>query len=276
MVLLALRRLIWPMAALCIVFHGCDSDTRDSQNAAISCEKDLDCPIGSACVERVCSTGKPSSAGQPMNGGMPDDSSTTGGRDVSNGGGASMDGAPQECAVKDDAPTGNCPDGQTCIDDRCSPWICKPGTTRCSNAATLEICQPDGQGYDEIMCMQGNCREQNGAATCDDVICVPGDRTCNGEQTVVECTPDGSRYAVAEQCDGARTGRRCESGECVPLCRINEKTRTNIGCDYWAADLDNAFVPGRDGFLNAARAPYAIVVSNPHPSFTAGSQYFEQ
>jgi len=56
----------------------------------------------------------------------------------------------------------------------------------------------------------------------------------------------------------------------VPLCILNEKLRTNVGCDYWAADLDNAFVPGGErGFLDAAAEPFAVVVSNPHMSYTA-------
>jgi hypothetical protein len=49
---------------------------------------------------------------------------------------------------------------------------------------------------------------------------------------------------------------------------LSEKVKTNIGCDYWAVDLDNAFVQGRDGFLDAASAPFAVVVSNPHPDYT--------
>lgn len=117
--------------------------------------------------------------------------------------------------------------------------------------------------------MMGRCREMGGAATCDDVICVSGERTCNGPQTVLECSADGARFAVVERCDGDRTGRQCDRGECVPLCKINEKVKTNVGCDYWAADLDNALVPGGDGFLNAERAPFAVVVSNPHPTYTA-------
>ncbi|MGC6417735.1 MAG: IgGFc-binding protein [Bradymonadia bacterium] len=179
------------------------------------------------------------------------------------------DAGPTACEPSDGGPQGTCREGETCQDGRCRPNVCAPNSSRCLDESTLEICRGDGQGWEESECAMGQCREMNGAATCDDVICVAGQRTCNGLQTVVECSDDGTRFNVVERCDGDRTGRQCERGECTPLCRINEKVKTNIGCDYWAADLDNALVPGGDGFLNAERAPYAIVVSNPHPSFTA-------
>ena len=173
------------------------------------------------------------------------------------------------CNPGDGGPIEACPEGQTCSEGFCAPQVCEPRTSRCADRMTLEICRQDATGWEASPCEMGECREMNGAATCDDVICVAGERTCNGPQTVVECADDGTRFTVVEQCDGDRTGRQCDLGECVPLCTINEKVKTNIGCDYWAADLDNALVPGGDGFLNAERAPYAVVVSNPHPTYTA-------
>ncbi len=175
------------------------------------------------------------------------------------------DAEPQPCA--DEEP--ECPEGLRCDEGACIDLVCPPNSSRCADEQTLEVCRADGSGWETEECVMGTCREMGGAATCDDVICVPGERTCNGVEVVVECSEEGTRFNVVERCDGDRTGRQCDRGTCIPLCTLNEKTKTNIGCDYWGADLDNAFVPGGDGFLNAARAPYAIVVSNPHPSYTA-------
>ncbi|MEE2757853.1 MAG: IgGFc-binding protein [Myxococcota bacterium] len=188
---------------------------------------------------------------------------------INSDGGTPSDAMAMPCEIGDATPADVCPDGLTCSDGRCVQQICEPATSRCVDAETLEVCRQDGLAWETTACEMGECREMRGAATCDDVICVAGERTCNGPQTIVECTADGTQFTIVERCDGDRTGRQCDQGECVPLCRINEKVKTNIGCDYWAADLDNALVPGGDGFLNAERAPYAVVVSNPHPSFTA-------
>ena len=86
---------------------------------------------------------------------------------------------------------------------------------------------------------------------------------------MTQCGEDGTGFEFLERCNGERSGQECASGECTPLCVLNKKTKTNVGCDYWAADLDNAFVPGGEtGFLDAAGKPFAVVVSNPHPDFT--------
>jgi hypothetical protein len=183
---------------------------------------------------------------------------------------AQADGGLVPCEVPDGGdPTSVCPEGFSCQEGQCRATECPPNASRCQNDTTVEICRADGSGWEATECVMGTCREMNGAAVCDDVICVPGERTCNGVEVIVECSPEGTRFNVVERCDGDRTGRQCDRGSCVPLCTLNEKTKTNVGCDYWAADLDNAFVPGGDGFLNAARAPFAVVVSNPHPTFTA-------
>ena len=106
-------------------------------------------------------------------------------------------------------------------------------------------------------------------ASCEDPLCVPGQRLCSDPDTVVECNSSGSAFVTVERCQGQSTGQQCDRGACTPLCVLSEKVRTNIGCDYWAADLDNAFVQGREGFLDdAAAAPFAVVVSNPHPEYT--------
>lgn len=180
------------------------------------------------------------------------------------------DGRPERCVDGAWEAQDQCADGETCRDGACSSDpICEPGDSRCRNEDTVEICNETGLAWEPTSC-EGRCQQGLGIAQCDDAVCVPGERTCNGDQVVVACTEDGARFEFVERCDGARTGKECDRGECTPICELNAKTKTNVGCDYWAVDLDNAFVPGGErGFLDAAAAPFAVVVSNPHPEFTA-------
>ncbi len=223
--------LVWAVAAMCIGFVGCDGD-----QAAI---------VDSGPIEM----------GQPV---CEAESRRCG------------EVGPEVCSAGTWVAADACGDDEICADGACmlAP-VCEPGETRCAAAALLEICAMDGTEWESIPCPDGRCMDTEEGATCGELDCTPGERLCNGEQIVVECSGDGTRLDVVETCNGARTGRQCDRGECVELCVLNEKVKTNVGCDYWAADLDNALVPGGDGFLNAARAPYAIVVSNPHPDFTA-------
>ena len=147
--------------------------------------------------------------------------------------------------------------------------LCAIGSAECLDERTLGVCEDPSIGLSEVSCGEGLCQVVNGIAMCDEIVCVAGERACNGPETVVECNQAGTGFRFIESCQGQSTGRQCDQGECIPLCILNEKTRTNVGCDYWAADLDNAFVPGGDGFINASRAPFAVVVSNPNETLTA-------
>ncbi len=169
-----------------------------------------------------------------------------------------------------------CGDGQRCDAGDCVDHLaCEMGQSRCGDESTLQICNDARSGWDDVPC-EGTCRMTGDAATCDDVSCLPGERVCNGDQVVLVCNEAGTQFDFSQRCDGGRTGKQCDGGECVPLCILSEKVKTNVGCDYWAADLDNAFVPGGSGFLDAAAAPYAVVVSNPHPDFTAEVSIYEK
>ncbi len=153
-----------------------------------------------------------------------------------------------------------------CVSDE----ACTAGESRCANDTTIEVCNAESM-WESSEC-GGACTTlmMDGAnqASCEEPLCVPGQRLCSDPDTVVECNTSGSAYVTVERCQGQSTGQQCDRGACTPLCVLSEKVRTNIGCDYWAADLDNAFVQGREGFLDAAAAPFAVVVSNPHPEYT--------
>lgn len=176
-------------------------------------------------------------------------------------------GQPQVCLEpggwEDDTP---CLDTDECADGECvARAICEPGATRCRDPRTLEQCNAGGTAWDFAPC-DGECRTAGESASCDQVVCVAGATRCSGEDAVLRCNPLGTGFELDRRCDRERAGEQCDQGECVPLCVLSEKVKTNIGCDYWAADLDNAFA-GID--LDAAAAPYAVVVSNPDPNLTA-------
>lgn len=180
------------------------------------------------------------------------------------------DGRPRLCEAGAWADQAPCAAGQRCEAGDCvADRLCEPGASRCRNDSVLEVCDDEGAEWAGSPC-EGRCSEQDGVAACADQACVPGEKLCNDSQTVVQCNAAGTRLDFVERCNGARTGKECSRGECVPICILTEKLKTNVGCDYWAVDLDNAFVPGGErGFLDAAGAPYAVVVSNPHPDFTS-------
>jgi hypothetical protein len=94
--------------------------------------------------------------------------------------------------------------------------------------------------------------------------CVPDEKRCNGSD-VERCTPDGREFVVEQTCDTA-LNMSCRAGACANLCALASEQRSNVGCEYWAVDLDNADV---DDTLNAAKQQFAIVVSNPEADLAA-------
>ena len=166
-----------------------------------------------------------------------------------------------------------CDETQACVDGTCqAPVVCTPNDSRCASDLVLEVCKADGSGWDQTACGE-RCLEGSGTASCNDLECQPGESACQDVEgrVVIACADDGSGWAFSERCrPGTECNRAGGEATCVPLCILSEKLKTNVGCDYWAVDLDNAFVPGGErGFLDAAAAPFAVVVSNPHQEFTA-------
>jgi len=95
--------------------------------------------------------------------------------------------------------------------------------------------------------------------------CRPKERICDGADVKL-CADDGEGFQKLETCD-AEAGDACRSGQCLNLCQSAATRRSNVGCEYWAADLDNArsstISDGVRRMLNAAAQQFAIVVSNP-------------
>ncbi|MFZ4580366.1 MAG: IgGFc-binding protein [Myxococcota bacterium] len=150
-----------------------------------------------------------------------------------------------------------------CIGGKC--LTCKPNAKFCAKMApgapqstAVLQCNADGsqatlaQSCDPgEMCFNGAC-----------MACVPGAKDCQGDKATV-CTADGAGYAVVQDC--AANGWGCLGGFCIDTCATDFKGNIASGCDYWAVDLDNAYVPcsSQSGFCDAQNAPFAVVIANP-------------
>lgn len=141
---------------------------------------------------------------------------------------------------------------------------CEPGELRCSGAV-LERCDPDAGGPDWVPA--DDCAARGlicAPALRSCAQCTPQALSCDG-QTVMRCDAEGSSLFPAETCDVAAK-EACRAGRCTNLCTLAARERSNVGCEYWAVDLDNA-VAGAT--LNAAAQQFAVVISNPQPDLTA-------
>lgn len=85
--------------------------------------------------------------------------------------------------------------------------------------------------------------------------CSATGKTCVGND-VHTCTPDGGTGAFVESCD--QKGEFCMGGACGAGCDAAEAQGSNVGCEFWAVDLDNEYSSMND----AAGSPWGVVISN--------------
>ena len=152
--------------------------------------------------------------------------------------------------------------------------VCNPGEFK---ACTQDFrgavnCADDGLGYETQPCVgfDGKSSICNNELGC--LACKPHQTRCKNDLESEECGPDGFTWIPKEKCSQF-ADQVCDQGpaggSCVKLCFLADKDKSYMGCEFWGADLDNAFVPGGSrGYYDAAGAQYSIVVSNPHPSRT--------
>lgn len=145
-------------------------------------------------------------------------------------------------------------DSQTCDVDE---WRCL-GTElqRCrSTRETSRYSKEEDCAADNKICSQA----LHACASCD-----PGARRCDGQIPEV-CNAQGSAWEALSPCS-EDSGLACRNGSCIELCAAARTRRSNVGCEYWAVDLDNAFISPA---LNAAEQQFAVVVSNPQNDLRA-------
>jgi IgGFc binding protein len=140
---------------------------------------------------------------------------------------------------------------------------CRVGAVRCGSG--LERCSDTGAGptwevIDDCAARGQVCADELQACA----NCIPNSQSCSG-QTVLRCDALGETSARVDECD-VTAAEACRGGSCTNLCTLAAEQRSNVGCEYWAVDLDNA-VAGPT--LNAAAQQFAVVVSNPQPDLSA-------
>jgi hypothetical protein len=138
--------------------------------------------------------------------------------------------------------------------------ICATGELRCGERG-IEQCQATSSVHSWKLredCASSGLVCALALGKC--AVCVPTATECDG-QNVTVCSGDGSAREVRQTCDPA-SGYACRDGACLNLCDRAAVVKSNVGCEYWGVDLDNAMI---DATTNAAGQQYAIVVSNPQP-----------
>lgn len=115
----------------------------------------------------------------------------------------------------------------------------------------FQPCDENGNPLPEIECEPRVCAPQLGCADC-----LPGSTACVGNE-VHECTSDGQFGALVEVCD-VGIGEMCADGKCGSACDIAADQASNVGCEFWAVDLDQQDYPPN----NPAAAPWGVVLSN--------------
>jgi len=135
---------------------------------------------------------------------------------------------------------------------------CSAGDEICKGDV-LERCKDDQTGFETAE----DCTSEGLVCAANLLACAPCEPStgsCDG-QTTRTCKSDGSGWDVGQTCDTTQ-GYACRGGDCIELCQQADQQHSNVGCEYWAADLDNADVSASE---NAAAQQYAIVVSNAEP-----------
>ncbi len=88
--------------------------------------------------------------------------------------------------------------------------------------------------------------------------CMPNEMFCDGA-VIRQCNPDGMSSTEVRECP---PNEACSAGQCVDACAQAAAERNNMGCDYFAVDLDNEFANVLGG-TPPAQEQFAVVLANP-------------
>jgi hypothetical protein len=115
----------------------------------------------------------------------------------------------------------------------------------------------DGQYAEPVACGPDQVCDPN--AGC--VVCPPDELYCFGPTSneVWRCNSEGTGGTKVEECGADSV---CSGGECKTPCEAAADNPSNLGCDFWAADLDNEAFNMFGASNDAAAAQFAIIAAN--------------
>lgn len=131
------------------------------------------------------------------------------------------------------------------------------GPDTCPDVCTAlgwQKCLAPGVYADPVACTgDAICIAEVGCAVCN-----PGQPYCGADNQIWQCNADGTGGDMVSTC-GA--GEVCSNGDCKTPCERALDEPSNVGCDFWAVDLDNESVAT---FISndAAAQQYSVVVAN--------------
>lgn len=132
-----------------------------------------------------------------------------------------------------------------------------PTCTSLCTALGFQQCHQDGTYDPPVTC--GPDQVCDPSVGC--VVCVPDALYCAGPTAndVYRCNSAGTEGSLVESCPADSA---CSGGQCKTPCEAAEDNPSNVGCDFWAVDLDNEATSGSGFSNNAAAQQYSIVVAN--------------
>ncbi|HGG56801.1 MAG TPA: hypothetical protein ENK31_03275, partial [Nannocystis exedens] len=137
------------------------------------------------------------------------------------------------------------------------------GSSGTTTESTGVVTMTDSTGGTSMSTTDPTGSSSSSSTTGPDPICNPGDVQCSTETAYESCADDGLSWGDPVECDEKNV---CSSGSCVTLCAKAEDDLSSIGCEYYGVDANN------DPIENYDVQPYAIVVSNVDPQYTANVQ----
>ncbi|MCD6498482.1 MAG: IgGFc-binding protein [Deltaproteobacteria bacterium] len=147
-----------------------------------------------------------------------------------------------ECKAK--APNNNTSNGDGSTQD------CNPGEIHCEGT-TAKTCDDTGHWGEGEKCPSA-CVDGKGC-----VACVEGRKYCLDNQIAI--CDENQQLQVVSPCDETTV---CIVGECVSKCDPRVLTASNVGCHFFAVDLDNEAYDMGGTSNDAAAEQYAVAVAN--------------